>query len=320
MNLIKTIANRVVRGIRGTVPGGYLLGRTDSGEGSVQLVEIDSVIAQAGQSVNAPAILAKLGGASGILDKIDATQGDILYRGASAWEALAPGTSGQVLTTGGAAADPSWADASGGSSPPGLDKIMDRWPLDLTGGSGGGGGGGGGTNHKTGSTGGPSTLTADGSSHATKGTRAVVGADIIVYGIGFWITAAGSGETYVGVLAPMSGSGTSGITLTAGATLSDNTYSFSGSGTQFIWFTFDSGVQMNSADNWYVGVSRTDSTTTAVNHLVANTGTGAPPFPGQWGSLTASARGYIDSTSPSNGDSVSWTSGATWFAVEWDFQ
>jgi hypothetical protein len=48
---------------------------------------------------------------------IGATQGDVLYRSATAWVALAPGTSGQILTTGGAAANPSWQNAptTGGS-------------------------------------------------------------------------------------------------------------------------------------------------------------------------------------------------------------
>ena len=36
------------------------------------------------------------------------TQGSVLYRGASGWAALSPGTSGQYLTTGGASANPSW--------------------------------------------------------------------------------------------------------------------------------------------------------------------------------------------------------------------
>lgn len=44
-----------------------------------------------------------------VLDLIGSTQGQILYRGASSWAALSPGTSGQVLQTGGAAANPSWA-------------------------------------------------------------------------------------------------------------------------------------------------------------------------------------------------------------------
>jgi len=46
---------------------------------------------------------------SQVLDFIgSAAQGDILYRGASNWERLAAGTSGQALLTGGASANPSW--------------------------------------------------------------------------------------------------------------------------------------------------------------------------------------------------------------------
>lgn len=45
------------------------------------------------------------------LDSIGSTQGDILYRGASAWSALAPGTNGQILKSGGASANPSWTSA-----------------------------------------------------------------------------------------------------------------------------------------------------------------------------------------------------------------
>jgi hypothetical protein len=45
------------------------------------------------------------------------TQGSVLYRGASAWAALGPGTSGQVLQSGGAAANPSWATPSTTSVP-----------------------------------------------------------------------------------------------------------------------------------------------------------------------------------------------------------
>ena len=44
---------------------------------------------------------------------IGSTQGDILYRGASTWAVLGPGTSGQFLETLGAAANPAWATASG---------------------------------------------------------------------------------------------------------------------------------------------------------------------------------------------------------------
>lgn len=42
------------------------------------------------------------------------TQGDILYRNASQWVVLAPGTNGNCLQTGGAAANPSWGSCGGG--------------------------------------------------------------------------------------------------------------------------------------------------------------------------------------------------------------
>jgi len=46
---------------------------------------------------------------SDILDFVgSAAQGDILYRGATTWTRLGAGTAGQVLQTGGAAANPSW--------------------------------------------------------------------------------------------------------------------------------------------------------------------------------------------------------------------
>lgn len=44
-----------------------------------------------------------------VLDLIGSTRGQLLYRGASAWSALSAGTAGQVLQSGGASADPSWA-------------------------------------------------------------------------------------------------------------------------------------------------------------------------------------------------------------------
>src|SRR5205814_1708724 len=49
-----------------------------------------------------------------ILDYIlSSAQGSLVYRGASAWTVLAPGTSGQLLATQGAAANPQWITASG---------------------------------------------------------------------------------------------------------------------------------------------------------------------------------------------------------------
>lgn len=45
---------------------------------------------------------------SQVLDWMSSTRGTILYRGASGWAALAPGTAGHFLKTNGAGADPSW--------------------------------------------------------------------------------------------------------------------------------------------------------------------------------------------------------------------
>lgn len=51
-----------------------------------------------------------------ILDEISSTQGSVLYRGASAWGSLGPGTAGQFFQTQGPAADPVWAAGGGGGS------------------------------------------------------------------------------------------------------------------------------------------------------------------------------------------------------------
>lgn len=51
-----------------------------------------------------------------ILNQLSTTRGAILFRGASAWQALAPGSAGQFLQTAGAGADPLWATGGGGGS------------------------------------------------------------------------------------------------------------------------------------------------------------------------------------------------------------
>ncbi len=43
---------------------------------------------------------------------IGSTQGNILYRNSTVWTVLAPGTAGQLLATGGAAANPAWSTAT----------------------------------------------------------------------------------------------------------------------------------------------------------------------------------------------------------------
>jgi len=52
---------------------------------------------------------------SSVLDSnIGSTQGTIIYRGASGWQALAPGAPHYVLGTNGAGSDPAWVPQSGG--------------------------------------------------------------------------------------------------------------------------------------------------------------------------------------------------------------
>lgn len=69
--------------------------------------------------------------ASGLLDTIGSTRGSVLYRGASGWSALTPGTSTYVLTSNGAGADPSWQASGGGGggfdpSAIGVDMVFDQ--------------------------------------------------------------------------------------------------------------------------------------------------------------------------------------------------
>jgi hypothetical protein len=61
-------------------------------------------------------------------EAIGNTQGDVLYRGASAWSTLAPGTSGQVLATQGASANPHWVNASSGGT---VTSVAASVPVDM---------------------------------------------------------------------------------------------------------------------------------------------------------------------------------------------
>jgi len=74
---------------------------------------------------------------SSVIDAVfGSVRGMVLYRGAAGWAALAAGTAGQVLTTGGTAADPSWttptgggagASVSTGTTPPASPAAGDLW-------------------------------------------------------------------------------------------------------------------------------------------------------------------------------------------------
>ena len=64
--------------------------------------------------VNPGATGLEFGNISSILDNFGSVQGDILYRNATQWVVLPPGTAGQVLESGGTGANPSWVTGGGG--------------------------------------------------------------------------------------------------------------------------------------------------------------------------------------------------------------
>jgi hypothetical protein len=118
-----------VRGIRASMPQGFLLGRLDKGNGPAQLISLRALqtfIQGIANSDVAPAdvqfstnhvVLGRSTAGAGpgeeltihtILDWIGSAQGDILFRDASTWNVLAPSTDGFLLTTHGAAANPTW--------------------------------------------------------------------------------------------------------------------------------------------------------------------------------------------------------------------
>lgn len=88
--------DRFIRGIRTPVRTRTFLGRLSPGDGPVEMCSLDEAAEALGVNIQT------------LLDSISSTQGAILYRNATMWVALAPGTSGQVLQTGGPSANPSW--------------------------------------------------------------------------------------------------------------------------------------------------------------------------------------------------------------------
>lgn len=82
--------------------------------GNATLAQLPSISNNAvlGNNSGGTAIPASLT-ASNVLDMINNVQGDVLYRNAAGWVVLAPGTNGQVLTTAGAAANPTWTTVTG---------------------------------------------------------------------------------------------------------------------------------------------------------------------------------------------------------------
>jgi hypothetical protein len=100
----------------GTGLATYTIGDTLYASAATTLTQLAIGTAYQISAVNSGGTAPSWQGLSSLIDNglTAATQGQILYRNASTWVALAPGTNGQVLTTGGAAANPAWATAAAG--------------------------------------------------------------------------------------------------------------------------------------------------------------------------------------------------------------
>lgn len=88
-----------------------LLGVTDDSAAEIRRLLIDPATGRLKVSATVSVALNDLSD----VNLTSEAQGDVLYRNASEWVNLAPGSAGEVLTTGGAAANPSWSSAGAGN-------------------------------------------------------------------------------------------------------------------------------------------------------------------------------------------------------------
>lgn len=83
---------------------------TESSPSALSPVANNTIISNITGSTNIPVA----NSLSSILDStLTTTQGSLIYRNASSWITLPPGTNGQLLSTSGASANPAWVTASG---------------------------------------------------------------------------------------------------------------------------------------------------------------------------------------------------------------
>lgn len=113
LNLLRALFTRT-GGSQGTAAGTVTSVGTGTGltggpitdSGTISLADIGAKTLLANATAGSAAPVPE--STSVVLDFIGATEGDVLARGASAWQAVAPGTAGEILVTGGAGALPSW--------------------------------------------------------------------------------------------------------------------------------------------------------------------------------------------------------------------
>jgi hypothetical protein len=109
------------------IAGAGLSGGTITTSGTIALASIASATILANVTVGSAAPVSNT--LTALIDAaIASVQGDILYRGATAWSALAPGTTGQLLATQGAGANPQWANATAGGT---VTSVAATVPVDM---------------------------------------------------------------------------------------------------------------------------------------------------------------------------------------------
>ena len=96
-----TTATNIAGGAAGSVP-------YQTGSGATSFLSAGT----SGQVLSTTGTGVQWIGPSPFLDNITSTQGSILYRNNAGWTSLGPGTSGQLLQTGGAGGNPSWLSQS----------------------------------------------------------------------------------------------------------------------------------------------------------------------------------------------------------------
>ncbi len=177
---------------------------------------------------------------SKLIDVLGATRGSILYRNATVWTALAPGTSGQVLTTGGAGADPAWAAGAG-------SLFIHN----------------------------PQSTSSFGTAMSTRGNLYTVQTALNVYNVGVLLTTVNSGTYKIGIAEydtvnnKVLSAPTYGAVYTEGAS--------AGAANRWVTGAFN-GFAMGANKTYVIFIVRTDGTTTT--SLTVNTYASTPASPG----------------------------------------
>lgn len=211
--------------------------------------------------------------AQAILDEIAASQGSLLFRGATGWEVLGPGAAGDVLQTNGTSADPSWETPTTG-----------------------GGGGGGGLIHAAPI---PRGTTVSNTGQASKGIQFYAELGFDVYGVRTCMTEK-TGATYQATLWTLSG-GNLGTQVAStpswvGAANADKT----------VEATFTGGPYTLTADTTYVVLVTATSEISTYALPLYSTNSGS-----YFSNLPARSVVYarIATNAPSTGAAVSTSSG-----------